>query len=319
MYRIGVDLGGTNIAVGLVDETYRIVAKVSTPTGAERPGEAVVDDIARMCKKVCLGAGITANDVAAVGVATPGIADYNSGIVRYSCNLNFRDFPLAELLRERFPVETVHIENDANAAAWGEAIAGAARGTKNSLMITLGTGVGGGIIIDGKVYSGFNCAGGELGHTVIVAGGRPCGCGRKGCWEAYSSATGLINMTKDRLSLCEREGRTTVMAELVQRYGKVNGRVAFDAMRLDDDAGKEVIAEYAYYLSIGLANMINLFQPEVLSIGGGISNEGQTLLDLVLPIVREEQYGGDLVALTQLRIAELKNDAGIIGAATLGL
>ncbi|MBR2907461.1 MAG: ROK family protein [Clostridia bacterium] len=319
MYRIGVDLGGTNIAVGLVDENYRIVAKVSTPTGAERPGEAIVDDIAKLCKKVCLEAGVTANDVAAVGIATPGIADYNTGVVLYSCNLNFRNFPLAELLRERFPVETVHIENDANAAAWGEAVAGAAKGTKNSLMITLGTGVGGGIIIDGKVYSGFNCAGGELGHAVIAAGGRPCGCGRKGCWEAYSSATGLINMTKDKLAACEKEGRATVMTELVEKYGKVNGRVAFDAMRLGDEAGKEVVDEYAYYLGIGIANMINLFQPEVLSIGGGISNEGQTLLDLVEPIVRAEQYGGDVAALTQLRIATLKNDAGIIGAATLGL
>lgn len=319
MYRIGVDLGGTNIAVGLVDESYRIVAKVSTPTGAERPGEMVVDDIAKLCKKVCLEAGITANDVAAVGIATPGIADYNAGVVRYSCNLNFRNFPLADLLRERFPVETIHIENDANAAAWGEAVAGAAKGTENSLMITLGTGVGGGIIIDGKVYSGFNCAGGELGHTVIVAGGRPCGCGRKGCWEAYSSATGLINMTKEKLEACKESGRETVMAELAEKYGKVNGRVAFDAMRMGDEAGKEVVDEYIYYLGIGLANMVNLFQPEVLSIGGGISNEGQVLLDLVEPIVRSEQYGGDVAALTQLRIAELKNDAGIIGAATLGL
>ena len=319
MYRIGVDLGGTNIAVGLVDENYRIVAKESTPTGAERPGEAVVDDIAKLCKKVCLAAGITAHDVAAVGIATPGIADYNAGVVRYSCNLNFRNFPLADLLKERFPVETVHIENDANAAAWGEAVAGAAKGTTNSLMITLGTGVGGGIIIDGKVYSGFNCAGGELGHTVIVAGGRPCGCGRKGCWEAYSSATGLINMTKDKIAACEKDGRKTVMTELAEKYGKVNGRVAFDAMRMGDEAGKEVVDEYVYYLGIGLANMVNLFQPEVLSIGGGISNEGKTLLDMVEPIVRAEQYGGDVAELTQLRIAELKNDAGIIGAATLGL
>ena len=319
MYRIGVDLGGTNIAVGLVDENYRIVLKESTPTGAERPGEAIVDDIAKLCKKVCVEAGITVSDIAAVGIATPGIADYNTGVVRYSCNLNFRNFPLADLLKERFPVETVHIENDANAAAWGEAIAGAAKGTTNSLMITLGTGVGGGIIIDGKVYSGFNCAGGELGHAVIVAGGRPCGCGRKGCWEAYSSATGLINMTKDKIAACEKEGRATVMTVLAEKYGKVNGRVAFDAMRMGDEAGKEVVDEYVYYLGIGLANMVNLFQPEVLSIGGGISNEGKVLLDLVEPIVRAEQYGGDFADVTQLRIAELKNDAGIIGAATLGL
>ena len=319
MYRIGVDLGGTNIAVGLVDEEYRLVAKDSTPTGRDRAGEAIVDDIAMVCRRLCETNGVPISEIAAVGIATPGIAENHSGIVRYSCNLNFRNFPLADLLKERFPVPHVHIENDANAAAWGEAVAGAAKGTRNSLMITLGTGVGGGIIIDGKVYSGFNCAGGELGHAVIVAGGRPCGCGRKGCWEAYSSATGLIKMTEEKLAECAEKGEETAMTALKEKYGKVNGRIAFDAMRLGDKAGKEVVDEYVYYLSIGLANMLNLFQPEVLSIGGGISNEGDFLLNLVEPLVRKEQYGGDLVKLTDIRIAELKNDAGIIGAATLGI
>ena len=319
MYRIGIDLGGTNIAAGIVNDAYEIVCKASVPTNAERPSEAIADDMVALCYKLCENAGISPTEIASVGIAAPGIANHDDGVIEYSCNLPFRQFPICAYIKERFPAPLAVVENDANAAAWGEAIAGAAKGTRDSVMITLGTGVGGGIIIDGKVYSGFNCAGGELGHTVIVAGGRPCGCGRKGCWEAYSSATGLINMTKDKIAECETAGRATVMTELAEKYGKVNGRVAFDAMRLGDEAGKEVVDEYAYYLGIGLANMVNLFQPEVLSIGGGISNEGKTLLELVEPIVRAEQYGGDVAELTKIRIAELKNDAGIIGAATLGI
>ena len=216
-------------------------------------------------------------------------------------------------------VKSVHVENDANAAAWGEAVAGAARGTTNSVMITLGTGVGGGIIIDGKVYSGFNYAGAELGHIVIEQGGRQCSCGRRGCWEAYSSATGLINMTNEKLAECAAKGEKTVMTELVEKKGRVTGRTAFDAMRLGDKAGKEVVDEYLKYLACGITNIVNIFQPEIISIGGGISGEGQSLIDAIEPMVRAEQYGSRVVALTQLKIAELGNDAGIIGAAFLGI
>ena len=216
-------------------------------------------------------------------------------------------------------IPELHIENDANAAAWGEAIAGAAKGSKSSVMITLGTGVGGGIVDGGKVFKGFNSAAGELGHIVIRVDGRPCTCGRRGCWEAYSSATGLINMTKEKLSECERTGRETLMTKLVAEKGKVNGRTAFDGRRLGDAAASEVVDEYIKYLASGIASMINIFQPEVLSIGGGISNEGQYLLDLVTPRVREQQYGTGLVPMPDIRIAKLRNDAGIIGAAVLGM
>jgi glucokinase len=223
-------------------------------------------------------------------------------------------------LSARLGLDNIHVENDANAAAWGEAVAGAARGTKNSVMITLGTGVGGGVIIDGNVFSGSNYAGTELGHIVIEVGGRPCGCGRRGCWEAYSSATGLINMTKEKLAECEASGRKTAMTEIAEKCGKVNGRVAFDGYRAGDAAAKEVVDTYINYLASGLASMINIFQPEVLSIGGGISGEGQFLIDLLYPIVDSERYGGDFVShKTEIRIAELGNDAGIVGAAFLGI
>jgi glucokinase len=215
--------------------------------------------------------------------------------------------------------DKVKIANDANAAAWGEAVAGAAKGSTNSVMITLGTGVGGGIIIDNKIYAGFNAAGGELGHIVIEYNGRSCSCGRRGCWEAYSSATALIAMTKEKLAECEESGRNTVMYDLVKKKGKVSGITAFDAMRLGDAAGKEVVDKYVSYLACGIANIINIFQPEIISLGGGVSNEGKSLVDALLPIIQKEQYGGGIVKQTELRIAKLGNDAGIIGAAALSV
>ena len=319
MYRIGVDLGGTNIAVGIVNEKFEIVAQGSVPTGADREGTAIVDDMAALCKKLIADHGLTEADIASLGIASPGIVDDDSGYVIYANNLHFVNFPILPLLRERLTIKEMHIENDANAAAWGEAVAGAAKGSKSSVMITLGTGVGGGIVDGGKVFKGFNSAAGELGHIVMEVDGRPCSCGRKGCWEAYSSATGLINMTKEKLAECEAQGRKTAMTDLVAQRGKVNGRIAFDGMRLGDEAAREVVDEYIKYLACGIASMINIFRPEVLSIGGGISNEGQFLLDLLVPRIRMKQVGDDSVPQTEIRIAQLRNNAGIIGAAVLGM
>lgn len=319
MYRIGIDLGGTNIAAGLVNENFEIIAKSSTPTLVGRPNSEIVQDIASLAKELCRTAGISQADVASLGIASPGIVDDATGCIIYANNLDFRNYPILPELRKLLDIAEFHIENDANAAAWGEAIAGAAKGSSSSVMITLGTGVGGGIVEGGKIYKGFNSAGGELGHIVIRVDGRPCTCGRHGCWEAYSSATGLINMTKEKLAECEKTGRKTAMTDIVAEKGKVNGRTAFDGKRMGDAAASEVVDEYIKYLASGITSMINIFQPEVLSIGGGISNEGQYLLDLVVPLVRQEQYGTSLVPLTDIRIAKLRNDAGIVGAAVLGM
>ena len=318
MYRIGIDLGGTNIAAGLVNEDFEILVKDSLPTQATRPPEQIVDDIALLCRRVCDAAGVSAADIEAVGIASPGVANHDSGVVEYANNLPFRHFPIAALLCKRFPVKRVSVENDANAAAWGEAVAGAARGTKNSVMITLGTGVGGGIIIDRKVYSGSNFAGAELGHIVIQHGGRKCSCGRRGCWEAYSSATAMIRMTEEKIAECAASGRETLMTAMVAERGRVTGRTACDAMRQGDAAAREVYDEYINYLACGLTNIVNIFQPQVISLGGGISGEGQSLIDAVSPLVHAEQYGSGIVELADIRIAKLGNDAGIIGAAFLG-
>ena len=315
MFRIGVDLGGTNIAAGLVDENYQIVCKKSVPTGADRAPECIVADMAALCLSLCEEQGVNMSDVVSVGIASPGIANHDTGVVEYANNLPFKKFPIGSMLSEKLGGKKVYLENDANAAAWGEAIAGAAKGTSNSVMITLGTGVGGGIIIDGKVYSGFNYAGAELGHIVIEHNGRQCSCGRRGCWEAYSSATALIKMTTEKLEECAATGRKTIMADAK----RISGRTAFDAMRQGDAAGREVVDMYIAYLVTGLANIVNIFQPEVISLGGGVSGEGQPLIDALLEGIHKEQYGLGVVAEPQIRIAQLGNDAGIVGAAVLGM
>lgn len=319
MYYIGIDLGGTNIAVGIVDENYKIVVKGSVPTGAERDGKLVIKDMADLCAKLVSDAGLKFDDIEYAGIASPGTVNPETGYIEYANNLNFKDFPIAELLMSYIPVKKVYVENDANAAAKGEAVAGAAKGVSDAVMITLGTGVGGGIIIDGKVYSGFNHAGGELGHTVVEYNGRPCSCGRHGCWEAYSSATGLINMTREKLDECKASGRKTIMTDIVEKEGKVSGKTAFAAMKQGDEAGAEVVDMYISYLACGITNMINTFMPEILVIGGGICNEGDNLLVPLNKKIDGETYGVNATRKTKIKTAVLGNDAGIIGAAVLGL
>ncbi len=315
MYRIGVDLGGTNIAIGIMDHHFKLIKKGSTPTPA-MDAEAIADTIASFSKKLADDAGIPFSEIDSLGVATPGIVNRTTGEIVYANNIQFRHFPMAGKLKEKLPLREIYLENDANAAALGEAKAGAARGAVNSVMITLGTGVGGGIIIGGDVYMGFNCAAGELGHIVIEKDGYPCSCGRRGCWESYSSATGLIRMTREKME----SAPNSIMHELAEKEGKVSGRTAFDAARKGDLAAEEVVDAYLSYLACGIASMINIFHPETVVIGGGVSNEGENLLRPLIPKVFAEACGdGDDSNMTKIRIAELGNDAGIIGAACLGL
>lgn len=318
-YFIGIDLGGTNIAAGVVDENLNILKKGSVPTLASRPADEIVADMAKLCLDIVKDAGLSLSDIDCAGIAAPGTANSETGVIEYANNLPFRNFPIAAKLSEMSGISRVIIENDANAAALAEAVAGAAKGERYSVMITLGTGVGGGIIIDGKVYSGFNHAGAELGHMVISHGGRHCSCGRDGCWEAYSSATGLINMTKEKIEECKKSGRETMMTKMIEG-SKVSGKTAFAAMKQGDAAAAEVVDEYISYLACGISNIINIFQPSVLSIGGGICGEGDNLLVPLNKAVWGEVYNSENAERrTEIRIAQLGNDAGIIGAAALGL
>lgn len=311
MYHLGIDLGGTNIAVGVVDENFKIVGRGKMKTNAPRPAEEICDDMATAVKMAVEDAGLTMDDIDTIGIGAPGSINPHTGMIAVSNNLQFEKVPMGPMLKERLGRD-VFIENDASAAAYGEFLAGAGRGTQDMVAITLGTGVGGGVIIGGKLFSGSNLAGGELGHTVIVQGGEQCTCGRKGCWEAYASATGLIKLTKASMEA----NPNSKMWELCD--GDINnasGRTAYDGMRADDEAAKEVVKKYEEYVACGITNMVNIFQPEVLCIGGGISKEGDTLLAPIVEVVEAECFTKNVEKQTVVKIAELGNDAGIIGAA----
>ncbi len=313
-YYIGIDLGGTNIVAAVVNEKYEIITKASTRTNRPRPAQEIADDMAAMAVKAAQEAGITLDQIEWVGVGTPGIANSQTGIVEFSNNLGFENTPLADMIRKHIN-KPVYIENDANAAAYGEYLAGAAKGAENAVCITLGTGVGGGIIINGQIYAGSNFGGAEIGHTVIQVDGAPCSCGRKGCFEAYSSATGLIRMTKEKMAQFPDSKLHQITAE---RNGKVSARTAFDAMRLGDQPAQEVVNDYIKYLAAGITNTINIFQPDVLCIGGGVCNEGDPLLLPMKALVEKEVYTRNSSKNAKIVIAQLGNDAGLIGAAFLG-
>ncbi len=313
-YYIGIDLGGTNIVAGVVNEDYEIISKASTKTNLPRPEKEIADDMAKMAVKATADAGLTMDDIEWIGIGTPGIANSETGIIEYSNNLGFNNTPMVKYISEATGKQAF-VENDANAAAYGEYVAGAAKGAKNAVCITLGTGVGGGIIVDGKIYAGSNFGGAEIGHTVIEVDGPQCTCGRKGCFEVFSSATGLIRMTKEAMDA----DKTSVMHKItLDRKGKVSARTSFEAMRMGDPAAKAVVDKYIKYLAAGITNTINIFQPDVLCIGGGVCNEGDPLLLPMKEIVKKEVYTRNSKKNTEIVIAKLGNDAGIIGAAFLG-
>ena len=315
MHYLGIDLGGTNIAVGIVDEENKIIARANSKTKTDS-AEQVAEAMAETARTALASAGLTLADVPWIGVGSPGTINKATGIIEFANNLPFKNTPMQEMLSKRLEDKQVLMENDANAAAYGEYMAGALQGSDNAIAITLGTGVGGGIIIDHKIYSGSNYAGAELGHTVIVVDGRPCTCGRHGCWETYASATGLIKTTKAHMENAPKDSPLWTLVE--GNLDNVNGRTAFDAMRQGDPIGKEIVDEYIHYFSVGLVDMINIFQPDILCVGGGISNEGETLLAPVREFVDKEQYAMNSAKKTTICRAKLGNDAGIIGAALLG-
>lgn len=316
MYTIGIDLGGTNIVASVVNDEYKIIATSKTPTNSPRSAEEIFDDIAEVCEEAVKSAGLTMDDIESVGMGTPGTVNAD-GVIEFANNLAFNNVPARTMLAKRLnkPEEKVFIENDANCAALGEAKAGVGNGAKDFVAVTLGTGVGSGVIIDGKIVNGVNYAGGECGHMVIVVDGEQCSCGRKGCWEAYASATALIRQTKKAME----EYPDSLMHKLAKEEGKVSGRTAFDAMRLGDIAGIKVVDDYIKYVACGLINLVNALQPEIICIGGGICNEGETLMKPLRRFVQAERYSIHSKIQTKIVKAELGNDAGVIGAALLGI
>ncbi|MCQ2538142.1 MAG: ROK family protein [Lachnospiraceae bacterium] len=314
MYRIGVDLGGTNIVVGLVDQDMKICDTKSCKTNLPRSAEAIVADIGMLCKEIMKQNRLELSDIASVGVGVPGTANQETGIIEYANNLGFDMVPFVDMLKKHINLP-IYMDNDANAAAWGEYKAGK-YDSDSFVMVTLGTGVGGGVVVGGKLVRGCNYAAGELGHTTIDFNGVPCNCGRTGCFEAYGSATALIQQTKAALTAAT--DADTVLWELCDNdISKIEAKHVFDAVAKKDELGLKLLDNYTTYLAEGLANIINIFQPAVLTIGGGVSKAGDTLLNPVREKTAKLIYSRNAKVNTKIIAAKYDNDAGIIGAALL--
>ena len=309
-YYAGLDLGGTFVKGGIVDDKGNIVAKDKRPTGKDRPYTEIARDMAALVKLLAKKAGVAESDLKAVGIGSPGTIDSKNGVIVYSNNIRWENVPLASEIEKELSLP-VSVTNDANAAALGESFAGAAKQYPSSIFVTLGTGVGGGIVIDGKLFEGNRSAGAEIGHMVIHTDGEPCTCGRKGCFEAYASATALIRQTQEAMRAHPESGLWKICPDLE----KVDGKTAFDGMRAGDEMAKEVVSAYIAYLAEGLANLANIFRPDAIVLGGGVCAEGDTLLLPLKEEMNKRLYGGTGYAPVELIVAKLGNDAGLVGAA----
>ena len=296
--RIGIDIDGTDTKIGLVDVHNKLLDSVCIPTKAERPADEVIRTVAETALSILDKNGIAMEQCVGVGIGVPGTVDRKKGIVRYSNNIRWEDVPLVKEMSTYLPIP-VEIANDADCAALGETIAGAGKECSDVVMITLGTGVGGGVVLDGEIYEGRGIGGSELGHMVIVENGEPCTCGRRGCLEAYASATAL-----------KREAKRASKKELIPSE-------IFALAKQGDPAMKEVVEIYIRRLGLGIVNIVNIFRPQLVLLGGGISGQGESLLVPLRRILREECFGGERGDVPEIEEAVLGNNAGIIGAAGL--
>ena len=315
-YYIGIDIGGTNLKAGLVGNDGTLLASEKAPLSWSGT-EDFVETLATLSIQAAQKAGISQDEICAVGMGVPGEVDVKQGSILYTCNIPLSDVPVAELFKKYLDVP-VYLDNDANCAALGEYYVGVGKGCKNFVVVTLGTGIGAGIMLDGKLLRGVNGTAGEAGHTVIEAGGQPCHCGRKGCWEQYSSAPALKRMTREAMLM---HPDSALWEHCGGDPEKISGRSAFQVVRETDDPTARVVCQrYIKYLAVGVVNLINLFQPEILCLGGGVSNEAdEALLYPLQRIVEQEYFGRHRGPATKVVKARLGNDAGVVGAAYLGM
>jgi glucokinase len=313
-YRIGIDLGGTNIKVGVIDVADRLLGKKSGKTRpAERPWQQVVADMAQLTDALLDELGIDIDECIKIGVGSPGMIDHIAGVVTFAGNFGWEDVPILAELRRYFTMP-MRLSNDANCAVLGEVVAGAAKGARHVVLLTLGTGVGGGVIADGQLQEGGSAGGMELGHTLIELGGEACTCGRLGCLEAYASASALVRHARQAAVADPK----SLMWELCKGdIANMNGLIPFKAARKGDASAQKVVDDYIRYLGEGIVNFINIWRPEKVLLGGGISNEGDPLIVPLNAYVRPRAFAGDHGYVAPIAQAALGNDAGIIGAAAL--
>lgn len=311
MIAIGIDIGGTSIKGAAVDSNGRVYETFSMPFVKGEPGEITVKKLASIVKEYIASFDLE-KKIEGIGIGCPGTLDIKNGVVNYSNNLGWDNLPIVDIMHEQLPYP-IRLTNDANAASLGEAKFGAGKSYETIIMLTLGTGVGGGIIIDGKLFEGNEGKGGELGHTVIVVDGEQCTCGRKGCLEAYASATALIRDAKKAM----RSNKRSLMWKISPDIDLVGGKVPFEAAKQGDPTAIAVIDNYVKYLGEGILNFCNIFRPNVIVLSGGLANAGAFLFDKVNKYVEERYYGYKSTPAVKIVPAELGYDSGKIGAAAL--
>ena len=310
MVYVGIDLGGTNIAAGVVDENGKLLNKVSCPTGVERGHEAVIADMAAMAKKAIEESDYTMDDLKAVGIGLPGILVPDTGVAPFCTNLGWHQVPLIDLMRTHIDVP-IYGGNDATVAALAESVSGVSAGYASSVFLTLGTGVGGGLVFDGKVYSGPHGVGSELGHMIVAIDGELCSCGNRGCWERYASATALIRMGRE----AAEKHPDSALAKTAS--DAITAKTVVDAAKAGDGPAMEVFDRYVYYITVGLVSIINYTDPDIIALGGGVSAAGEFLLAPIRKKLAEMVFYKKM-PYARIELATLGNDAGIIGAAMLG-
>lgn len=312
MIRVGVDVGGTGIQIGVVNAENQIIREGSIPTRTDLPFEEQVRQIADCVVSTVLLAGLSEDDIESVGIGIPGIASAKTGEIIKCTNMGWFHVPFREVFN-RYLVKPVHIDNDANVAALAESVAGVSAGTSSSVFITIGTGIGSGIIINGRIWSGAHHIGGELGHVIFDLGGVPCTCGNHGCLERYCSATALIRMTREAVA---EHPESLILRSVDNDPARIEAKTLFDAARAADPVALDIYHHYIDCLAQAVGSVVNLLDPEVIVLGGGVSKAGSFLLD---PLTRE--YAKYVLfndqPLPPVKIAVLGSEAGIIGAAML--
>lgn len=311
-YYVGVDLGGTNVVVAVIDENGKILNTSSCKTNLPKKPEILISDIANLIDLVLKEASLSINDIENVGIGVPGIVNTREGVIVYSCNFDYSNVKFAEMLENKIE-KKIYIENDANVAALGEFVYGAGVGSETMIVLTLGTGIGGGIILNKQLYRGFNYMGAELGHIVIEQNGRRCNCGRNGCFEAYASATGLAKTAAEVVDKYPNSN----LCSVYKKYNKISGKALFDAVVEGDPVAMEVWNIFISHLATGVVNIVNIFQPQILCIGGGVSQAGELLIEPLKEIFDREDYSRNSKNRCKIVSAKLKNDAGLIGASML--
>ena len=313
MLYIGIDVGGMSIKAGLVDEEGNILFKHSCPTGVERGYVAVIRDIAQLGLATVEKAGHRMEEVKAIGIGLPGVMDPRTGRVPFCTNLGWHDVPIIQEMA-KYTDRPVYVDNDATVAGLAESVKGVSAGTKNSVFITLGTGVGGGVVINGRVFSGSHGVATEIGHMVTVDGGELCTCGKRGCWERYASATALVNEGR---MLCAMKPQCALMRQVDGDIRVIGAKHVIDLARSGDPDCMRIFDNYIHHLVIGLSNLINVYDPEVIVLGGGVSHCGDFLLNAVRSLLPKYVFFKTM-PYARVELAKLTNDAGIIGAAMLG-